>query len=123
MGLRSTRNLGFVTPFVILLVTGMIGGCTPWPDEGGGGIAERRPSDNSELAELELRLQDVIARGSRQHYAAQTAEAEIQLVRTRRTYSAGFAADYAANYQLLSLQVRDIEAHIPHSSGQRRKKS
>ncbi|MBY0610789.1 MAG: hypothetical protein K2P80_01265 [Beijerinckiaceae bacterium] len=87
-------------------------GCTPWPDEGTGGIAERRPAENDELQRLERRLEDAIARGSRHSYAAQTAEAELQLIRTRRTWSAGFAEDYVTNYEVLDVLVRDIEAHV-----------
>lgn len=96
----------------LLSTAATLGGCTPWPDEGTGGIAERRPSENEELLRLERRLQDAIARGSRHSYAAQTAEAELQLIRTRRTWSAGFAEDYVTNYEVLDVLVRDIEAHV-----------
>ena len=96
-----------------LAMMAMIGsGCTPWPDEGTGGIAERRPTENDELASLEIRLDDVIARGSRHAYAAQTAEAELQLIRTRRTWSAGFVEDYVRNYEVLNVLVTDIERHV-----------
>jgi len=86
--------------------------CTPWPDEGTGGLAERRAPDNPDIARLESRLEDAIARGARHAYAAQTAEAELQLVRVRRTWSAGFAEDYLTNYELLDVLVTDIEAHL-----------
>ena len=95
-------------------------GCTPWPDEGTGGIAERKPTENVEIARLELRLQDAIARGARHSYAAQTAEAELQLIRVRRTWSAGFSEDYITNYELLDVLVTDIEGHlryVPLKSG------
>lgn len=86
--------------------------CTPWPDEGTGGLAERRAPENPEIARLEARLQDAIARGARHAYAAQTAEAELQLVRVRRTWSAGFAEDFLTDYELLDVLVADIEAHL-----------
>ena len=97
---------------MLCMALGAAPGCTPWPDEGTGGIAERRPSDNDELESLELRLQDAIARGSRHSYAAQTAEAELQLIRTRRTWSAGFSEDYVRNYETLNVLVTDIERHV-----------
>ena len=105
-----------------LLLSGMCAcasGCTSWPEEGGGGIAERRPAENVELTALEIRLQDAIARGSRHAYAAQTAEAELQLIRTRRTWTAGFTDDYLTNFATLDVLVRDIEAHVRHRPQQR----
>lgn len=97
----------------LLCVTGALAaGCTPWPDEGTGGIAERREPDNVEIARLEARLQDAIARGARHSYAAQTAEAELQLIRVRRTWTAGFNEDYITNFEVLDTLVTDIEAHV-----------
>ena len=96
---------------VSLLLLGAAG-CTAWPDEGTGGIAERKPTDNVEIARLESRLQDAIARGARNAYAAQTAEAELQLIRVRRTWTAGFQEDYITNFEVLEVLVTDIEAHV-----------
>ena len=110
---RSTkRNYQIALMLLLSAALAGAGGCTPWPDAGTGGIAERRPSENDELLLLERRLADAIARGSRHAYAAQTAEAELQLIRTRRTWSAGFAEDYVTNYEVLDVLVRDIEAHV-----------
>ncbi len=104
----------------VLLLT--VSACTPWPDEGSGGIAERRPVESSELSALADRLQATIERGSRNSYAAQTAEAELQLVRARRTWAAGFVEDYTTDYQVLEVLIRDIEAHVGASSTRRRKR-
>ena len=101
------RRLGLAGLIVLLAA-----GCTPWPDEGTGGIAERRPTENVEITRLEMRLEDAIARGARNSYAAQTAEAELQLIRVRRTWTAGFTEDYITNYEVLQALVTDIEAHV-----------
>jgi hypothetical protein len=96
--------------------------CTPWPDEGGGGFAERRPSQSPELLGLAHRLQNSIERGARHSYAAQTAEAELQLTRAQRTWSAGFVEDYIKDYQVLDVLVQDVEAHIGVSSRYQKKR-
>ncbi len=85
--------------------------CTPWPIEGTGGFAERHSSVSPELSNLADRLNYAIRRGARTSYAAQTAEAELQLIRAQRTWDAGFIEDYSKNYQLLEVLVRDVEAH------------
>jgi hypothetical protein len=101
--------------------------CTPWPQEGGGGFAERHPiassaTASSELTSLADRLQFAIERGARQSYAAQTAEAELQLVRAQRTWDAGFVEDYIKDYQVLVVLVQDVEAHISGSNRSSRKR-
>ncbi len=89
-----------------------INACTPWPNEGGGGISERRAVESPELSALADRLQNAIELGAHTSYAAQTAEAQMQLTRVRRLWEAGFIADYTIEYQKLDVLVQDIEAHI-----------
>ena len=106
----------FRTVCAILALSVMNTACTPWPIEGTGGFAERHssssPVPSQELIDLADRLNYAIERGARTSYAAQTAEAELQLTRAQRTWDAGFVADYARNYQLLDVLIKDVEAHI-----------
>ena len=101
-------------------------GCTPWPIEGTGGFAERHsstsPLPSPELTNLSDRLNSAIKRGARTSYAAQTAEAELQLTRAQRTWDAGFIEDYIKDYQLLDVLVQDIESHIGASNKASRKR-
>jgi outer membrane murein-binding lipoprotein Lpp len=122
MKMRSKLSI-----FLLFAALSCAAGCTPWPQEGGGGFAERHPiassaTASSELRSLADRLQSAIERGARQSYAAQTAEAELQLVRAQRTWDAGFVEDYIKDYQVLVVLVQDVEAHISGSNRSSRKR-
>ncbi len=123
---------------IIVVLSSTLIACTPWPEEGRGGFAERRPISSSsstnlspasfspassELSNLADRLQSAIERGARNSYAAQTAEAELQLTRAQRTWDAGFVEDYIKDYQVLVVLVQDVEAHVSGSNRQSRKRA
>ncbi len=110
-----------ITPIIFSALCTMNAACTPWPIEGTGGFAERRSSVSPELSDLANRLKYAIEQGARTSYAAQTAEAELQLTRAQRTWDAGFIEDYTKNYQILEVLVRDIESHGTSTQGPRKR--
>lgn len=111
-----------INRYIAIFVCSLNAACTPWPIEGTGGFAERHSSISPELSNLADRLNYAIERGARTYYAAQTAEAELQLTRAQRTWDAGFVEDYSKNYQLLEVLVRDVEAHTGISAKVSRKR-
>ena len=109
--LRSSVAMGCAVLLGCAALPGL-GGCTAWPDEGTGGLAERRPSADPVLAEMEARLDGVIARGARSKAAALTDEAEVQLIRARRSFEAGFVVDSARDAARLDRLLAAIESRV-----------
>jgi hypothetical protein len=64
-------------------------GCTSWPDEGTGGLAERLPGADPRLVSLDLRMREAKANGAMSYAAALSAETEQRIILAHRLSAAG----------------------------------
>jgi hypothetical protein len=102
----------------ILVVALSLGGCLgngavqEWPDEGTGGLAERRPTTYQSLADLEYRMWQLESSGAREFAASDFAEAELLLIRVRREVAAGLEMDADTHISLLEHRFDVIERRI-----------
>jgi hypothetical protein len=85
------ERLGWAIAISTLLL--ILGGCSSWPEEGSGGLAERLPRTEPRLAFLDTRMQQAKANGARSYAAALTAETDLWIVRAHREWAAGQRAE------------------------------
>jgi hypothetical protein len=100
-----------------------IGAVTEWPDEGTGGLAERRPTTYQSLADLEYRMWQLESAGAREYAASDFAEAELLLIRIRREVAAGLEMDADTHISLLEHRFDVIERRLGERSRPARERS
>ncbi|OYX89808.1 MAG: hypothetical protein B7X99_01680 [Rhizobiales bacterium 17-65-6] len=111
------------TPLFIVLLALTLAGCesssfVPWPPQGSGGLAERRPSTDARIDALQQRLFRQGERNARYYAAAEFQDAELMMIRVRRLSEGGFPEDCEIEIARLKLQMDKIDrilAHAPSS--------
>lgn len=105
-----TRRSLFWLPVLCLV----LGGCestnfTPWPPQGTGGLAERRPSTDARIDALQARLVRLGERNARYYAAAYYQDAELMMIRVRRLSEGGFPEDCEIEIARLKAQMDKID--------------
>ena len=90
----------------------------PWPDEGRGGLAERRPSTDARIDNLSDQLVVLISRNARYYAAAETADAERLLIQIRRQSEGGFPEDTEIDIARFKQKLAMIERQLPRRAAQ-----
>jgi hypothetical protein len=108
---------------LLLIIAGLLAGCTAWPPDGEGGMAEARlqsyqqealPEElQQQLAALEQQMQAAVEAGSAACLPGQWLQVQRQLVRSQRDLYAGMLADGQESLQGAQLAL----AHL-HSAQQ-----
>ncbi|WP_127088795.1 hypothetical protein [Aquabacter cavernae] len=81
----------------------------PWPAQGTGGLAERRPSTDGRIDALQARLFRLGERNARYYAAAYYQDAELTMIRVRRLSEGGFPEDCEIEIARLKVQMDKIE--------------
>ncbi|MEP9376993.1 hypothetical protein ABLE91_09785 [Aquabacter sp. CN5-332] len=102
----------------------LLSGCessnfTPWPPQGTGGLAERRPSTDARIDALQQRLFRLAERNARYYAAADFQDAEITMIRVRRLSEGGFPEDCEIEIARLKVQMDRIDRTIAMKTGAR----
>lgn len=110
------------TTLLLLLVGLAVSGCanvsfTPWPPEGTGGLAERRPSNDARIDALQQRLFRLAERNARYYAAAAFQDAELMMIQVRRLSEGGFPEDAEIEIAKLKQQLNKVERQVAESSG------
>ncbi|TCT06574.1 hypothetical protein [Aquabacter spiritensis] len=92
----------------------------PWPPNGTGGLAERRPSTDARIDALQNRLFRLAERNARYYAAADFQDAEFTLVKIRRLSEGGFPEDSEIEIARLKLQMDHIDRVIAMKTGTRK---
>lgn len=77
------------------LLAGLLAGCSSWPEEGTGGLAERMGTDHPRLNSLAMRNSELMSNGAIHTAAAAVTEARQSLVSASRELAAGMTDDAA----------------------------
>lgn len=102
-----------------LLIAGfalLLGACASWPDEGGGGLAERRPTEEPRLEQALRRFEGQRARGAETHAAGLSHEISTLFVRAQRNKAAGILDDLELDLIRLGTLLDAIERRLPRKS-------
>lgn len=70
-----------------------LGGCSSWPSEGSGGMAELNPPPTACLAAMDARLRALESSKSSATAPAEIFEARLKLIRAQREYAGGLMLD------------------------------
>lgn len=102
----------------VLLAALALAGCetsnfTPWPDNGTGGLAERRPSVDPKISLLNDRMLDMVERGARYYDAAAFQDAEMLMVKIRRESEGQFPEDTVIDIARLEKKLDAIDRNLP----------
>lgn len=97
-----------------LLMALMLGlsACTSWPEDGGGGFAERRTIADPTLERLAHRFAQQRAHGADQFAAGATDEAKTLFVRAQRHHAARMQDDLCLDLDRLSRLLDTIDHQI-----------
>lgn len=95
-----------------ILVLAASGGCTPWPAEGTGGLAERHPTSSVALVMLENRYRNVLEKGAERHAASRTVDARLLLTKARREIAADLGDDAEVTLTAADSAISDIERNL-----------
>jgi len=103
-----------------LLLAGLLTGCTAWPPDGEGGMAEARlqryqqealPEElQQQLAALEQQMQAAVEAGSAACLPGQWLQVQRQLVRSQRDLYAGMLADARESLQATQVALADLHS-------------
>lgn len=113
-------------PSLLLLAVGLaLSGCanaslTPWPPEGTGGLAERRPSTDARIDALQQRLFRLAERNARYYAAAAFQDAELMMIQVRRLSEGGFPEDAEIEIAKLKLQMNKVERELAEATASRK---
>lgn len=113
-----TRALQFlILPAALLLAGCESSNFVPWPPEGTGGYAERRPSTDARIDALQQRLFRLAERNARYYAAAEFQDAELTLIRVRRLSEGGFPEDCEIEIARLKVLMDRIARVLAAKSG------
>lgn len=96
------------TVMACLIAVGLAA-CTSWPEEGTGGLAERRLPDDDRIAALSERFQRQRQAGGDVHAAGLVNETAHLIVRAQRNSSAGFQDDLEIDLNTISEKLAAID--------------
>ncbi len=108
---------------LLLLMSGLaLSGCanvsfTPWPPDGTGGLAERRPSTDARIDALQQRMFRLAERNARYYAAASFQDAELMMIQVRRLSEGGFPEDTEIEIAKLKQQLNKVERQVAEASG------
>ncbi len=98
---------------LVLPLLGPLPACTNWPEEGRGGLAERRVIVDPVLQSLVDRFEGQRRRGAERFAAGLTDETKTLFVRAQRNHIAGIEDDFALDLAHLQTLLDRIERQIP----------
>lgn len=107
---------------LLLVMTGLaLSGCanvsfTPWPPDGTGGMAERRPSTDARIDALQQHLFRLAERNARYYAAAAFQDAELTMIQVRRLSEGGFPEDTEIEIAKLKQQMNKVERQLAEAS-------
>lgn len=108
--MMRTRPLPLLLPLLALALAGCEStNFTPWPPQGTGGLAERRPSNDARIDALQQRLFRLGERNARYYAAADFQDAELRMIQVRRLSEGGFPEDCEIAIARLKLQMDKID--------------
>lgn len=96
---RRTLNFVWVLLMVLSGSAGLIG-CTPWPMEATGGLAERHPAHWGSALQMDDRYQRLFDDGVVSWAPSRMMDARIMLARARREYTGDLFEDAQASLRL-----------------------
>jgi hypothetical protein len=96
----------------IVIVATALSGCTQWPSEGRGGLAERSFDQHPRVQALGARYVSAVANGARTVAASDTVEAELLLTRVSREYAAGLDGNADSDAAVLQRVLDRIEMRV-----------
>ncbi|MEW6255904.1 MAG: hypothetical protein AB1592_08100 [Pseudomonadota bacterium] len=100
----------FLLPVAALALAGCeSANFTPWPPQGTGGLAERRPTTDARIEALQARLVRQGERNARYYAAAYYQDAERMMVQVRRLSEGGFPEDCEIEIARLKAQMDKID--------------
>lgn len=112
-------------PLLLAALGLALAGCTnasftPWPPEGTGGMAERRPSTDARIDALQQRLFRLAERNARYYAAAAFQDAELTMIQVRRLSEGGFPEDAEIEIAKLKVQLNKVERELAESTSSRK---
>jgi hypothetical protein len=106
---RSEINKSWLLAAAIAAV-GCLCGCTPWPMEASGGLAERHPTHWGAVLQMDDRYQRLFENGAVSWAPARMMEARILLARARREHIGELQADAEATLRLVDGVLVTLES-------------
>jgi hypothetical protein len=103
---------------LIVAIATLVGvsGCTPWPMEASGGLAERHPTHWGAVLQLDDRYQRLFNSGAVSWAPARMMEARILLARARREHTAELTDDADATLRLADGVLVTLEHDLAKQS-------
>ncbi len=106
---RSLRGL------LIAITLSGVAGCTKWPPEGAGGMAELEVVDHPRLSELTNTLDDMTLRGADTYAASDMVEARTLIIRARRELVGDLLADAELDMDRAQAALRTVAMRLATS--------
>lgn len=100
----------------LMLAMLTLGGCTSWPENGRGGLAERRVIAEPRLENLARRFEGQRLRGAELHAAGLSSEARTLFVRAQRNHSAEIYDDFELDLLYIARLLDAIDKYLPRKS-------
>ncbi len=101
--------------WVVIATLVGLSGCTPWPMEASGGLAERHPTNWGAALQLDDRYQRLFNEGAVSWAPARMMEARILLARARREHTGELFDDAEATLRL----AHGILTSLEHDTAKR----
>jgi hypothetical protein len=105
-------------PLLLVVVSTVVGltGCTPWPMEASGGLAERHPTHWGAVLQMDDRYQQLFHHGAVSWAPARMMEARTLLARARREHTAELIEDAEATLRLADGVLVSLEHDLAKRS-------
>jgi hypothetical protein len=102
----------------MVVVSTLVGltGCTPWPMEASGGLAERHPTHWGAVLQLDDRYQQLFNKGVVSWAPARMMEARTLLARARREHTGELFEDAEATLRLADGVLTTLEHDVAKRS-------
>lgn len=103
----------------ILALTLVLGACTPWPEHGNGGLAERHYNGWGPLLVLRDRYQALTLSGADRYFPGRLVEIRNLMARATREHEGGLAADALVTVSRAGDLMTLVEADMQTKAGGR----
>ena len=113
---RRVNSIGLLR-LVVIATFVVLSGCTPWPMEASGGLAERHPTHWGAVLQLDDRYQRLFHNGAVSWAPARMMEARILLARARREHTGELNEDAEATLRLADGILVTLEHDMDKRSG------
>ncbi len=85
---------------------------TPWPREGGGGLAERYPTEDESLLRIKVRFVKLLDRAAGERFPAQMLLAQTYIIRAFREKAGGLSIDSSKSIAAASAVLDEVERQL-----------